>query len=70
MPKEEDKLQLLGRNLRRWREYKKKSQQEIAEKFGCKQSYISKLENGEINITYTQLLAYCKAIGASLIQII
>ena len=70
MAKEEDNLQLLGRNLRRWREHTKKSQQEVAEKFGCKQSYISKLENGEINITYTQLLAYCKAIGASLIQII
>ncbi|HRH57691.1 MAG TPA: helix-turn-helix transcriptional regulator [Chitinophagales bacterium] len=63
-------LAALGKNLKAMREKKKLSQSEAAEISGMKQGYISKLEAGEINITYTNLVAYCNALGITPIQVV
>lgn len=60
----------LGKNLRLMREKKKLSQADAAAKSGMKQGYISRLEQGEINITYTNLAQYCKAIGCTPIHVV
>ena len=65
-----ESLKVLGKNLRAVREKKHISQKDAELKTGKKQGYISKLENGEINITYKNLVAYCNALDFSPIQVV
>lgn len=69
MPANKDLIKL-GRNFKAIREKKNISQADFAEKAGLQQSYISSLENGKINVTYTTLISCCNALEITPIHVI
>jgi transcriptional regulator with XRE-family HTH domain len=62
--RESDKknLKLLGANIRRLREAKKLSLREMSYACNIDNSKISKIENGQINITFTTILQIASAL--------
>lgn len=52
----------IGRNLRKIREEKGLSQDEVAKSAGISLSYYNKLENGKKNLTQKVLQGICKAL--------
>lgn len=61
----EDKqiLKIIGNNLRAERNRKNLSQEGLAEKAGLIMGHISKIENGNMNIRLTTLIALLKALN-------
>jgi len=64
------RLKNLGKNICAIREKKKITQSHLADISGLKQTYISRLENGSINITYSNLLVICDALEISPMHIV
>ena len=60
-----DMRKLVGGNLRRIRENKGMTQEELAERSGFSQHYISTLENGKRNPTVVTLYELSSALGVS-----
>ncbi len=50
-----DILRVVGKNIRKLRESKGYSQEELAEKAGLKRSYLGHIERGDRNVTLTSL---------------
>ena len=54
----------LGQILRAYREAQTDMKQEqLAEKLGVKQSYISKIEKGNVRLGFIETREYCEALG-------
>ena len=45
-------------------------QEELAEKLGVHQSYISKTENGDRRIDLVELSDFCEALGVNLVELV
>lgn len=66
MAKKDQALVRLGANLRRAREKRGFSQEELAFKAGVHRTYVGGIERGEYNITILTLRRFVKALGISL----
>lgn len=60
-----DMRRLVGENVRRYRLAARMTQEELAEKSGFGQQYISDLERGRRNPTVVSLFELSQALGAS-----
>jgi transcriptional regulator with XRE-family HTH domain len=60
-----DMRKLVGRNLARVRREKRLTQEEVAERSGISQQYISGLERGRRNPTIVTLYLLAQAVGVS-----
>lgn len=68
---ENDNLRpILATNLRRLRESKKISQEELASRAGLHRTYIGAVERGERNITLTTLQRLAKALGVDPVSLL
>jgi transcriptional regulator with XRE-family HTH domain len=65
-----DMRRLVGRNVRRFREKKRWTQEQLAEISGFSQQYISSLEKGHRNPTVITLYELALALGVSHIELI
>ena len=54
---------VLGNTIRRLRENKKLSQEELASKANIDTSYLAKIENGYVNTTVRYLIKISRALG-------
>jgi transcriptional regulator with XRE-family HTH domain len=61
---------LVGRNVRRAREAKGLTQEQLAERSGFSQQYISGLENGRRNPTIVSLYEIAQALGVSHVDLV
>ena len=66
MAKKDDTLVKLGANLRRAREAKGWSQEELAYKCGVHRTYVGSVERGEYNVTILTLRKLTRALGMPL----
>lgn len=57
------RLNLLGKNIRKYREAKKLSQELLAEKVDLSREYITRIENGQKNVSLKKLFAIADALG-------
>lgn len=60
---------LVGRNVRRLRRDRRLTQEELAEKCGHSQQYISERERGEQNATLISIAEISQALGVSHIEL-
>ena len=60
-----DMRKLVGRNLRRIRQLKGLTQEQLAERSGFSQQYLSGLERGERNPTIVTLYELAQTLGVS-----
>jgi len=65
-----DMRKLVGRNVKRIRLAKGLSQEQLAEKSGFSQQYISGLEKGQRNPTIISLYELSKALGVSHVELV
>jgi len=65
-----DMRKLVGRNVKRIRLAKGLSQEQLAERSGFSQQYISGLEKGQRNPTIISLYELSKALGASHVELV
>jgi transcriptional regulator with XRE-family HTH domain len=65
-----DMRRLVGRNVRRLREKKRLTQEELAEVSGFSQQYISSLEQGHRNPTVITLYELAVALGVSHLELV
>lgn len=56
-------LNKLGYTIRKWREFKDIKQQELAQRIGKDKSWLSHVENGKTDITFTQVIMIANAIN-------
>jgi transcriptional regulator with XRE-family HTH domain len=56
--------------LKAVRELSGVTQQELANKLGCTQGFISKCESGELRLDIIQLKSWCEALGFSLSEFV
>lgn len=59
-----------GENLRRIRKSHMETQTGLAEKLDCSQSYIAKIENGQISMPLSMAISICGLYGLYLEQLI
>jgi transcriptional regulator with XRE-family HTH domain len=65
-----DMRRLVGRNVRRFRENKRLTQEKLAEISGFSQQYISSLEQGQRNPTVITLCELAIALGVSHVELV
>jgi transcriptional regulator with XRE-family HTH domain len=65
-----DMRRLVGRNVRRFRENKRLTQEKLAEISGFSQQYISSLEQGQRNPTVITLYELATALGVSHVELV
>ena len=65
-----DMRKLVGRNVRRAREAASLTQEQLAERSGFSQQYISDLERGRRNPTIVSVFEIAQALGATPIQLL
>lgn len=67
-----DKLNLVktGKNLKQIRKSHGNTQTELAEKIGCSQSYVTKIENGQTPMSLSTAIEICALYGLSIEQLI
>lgn len=65
-----DMRQLVGRNARRIREAKGLTQEQLAERSGFSQQYLSDLERGLRNPTVVTLFELAQALGVSHVDLV
>ena len=65
-----DMRKLVGRNVRRAREAAGLTQEQLAERSGFSQQYISDLERGRRNPTIVSVFEIAQALGATPIQLL
>ena len=61
---------VFGKYLKEKREEKKMFQQEVADKVGIVQSYVSRIEKGERNIDFALGIKICAVVGGSVEEFI
>ena len=66
MAKKDHALVRLGANLRKAREAKEWSQEELAYRCGVHRTYVGSVERGEYNVTILTLRKFTKSLGLSL----
>ena len=59
---------LVGRNFRRFRQKAGLTQEDVQERAGFSQQYVSELENGKCNPELETLFGLAKAVGASAVD--
>jgi transcriptional regulator with XRE-family HTH domain len=57
------KAQALAEKLKQARKAAGLSQVELAQKLGRSQSYVTKVENGHMNVGVIELITYCSVLG-------
>jgi transcriptional regulator with XRE-family HTH domain len=65
-----DMRKLVGRNFARIRQYKGLTQEQVEERSGFSQQYLSGLERGRRNPTVVTLLELARALGVSHVELI
>ena len=60
----------LGKNIKMMRVFKDQSQAEVSFKSGLDQSYLSRVENGTVNITVVKLCQIAKALRCNVDELI
>jgi transcriptional regulator with XRE-family HTH domain len=65
-----DMRKLVGRNVKRVRQDKGLTQEELAERWGFSQQYISGLEQGQRNPTIVSLYELATALGVSHMELV
>jgi transcriptional regulator with XRE-family HTH domain len=65
-----DMRKLVGRNLRRIRQLKGLTQEQLAERSGFSQQYLSGLERGERNPTIVTLYELAQTLGISHLDLV
>lgn len=65
-----DMRKLVGRNVRAVRQAKGMTQEQLAEKSGFSQQYISDLERGRRNPTVVSLYELAQALGSTPVELI
>lgn len=65
-----DMRKLVGRNVARLRREKGLTQEEVAERSGFSQQYLSSLEQGRRNPTIITLYELAQALGVSHVQLV
>ncbi|PKH91714.1 transcriptional regulator [Pseudoalteromonas sp. 78C3] len=60
----------LGKNIKMMRVLKDKNQAELSFKSGLDQSYLSRVENGTVNITVIKLCRIAKVLECNLIELV
>jgi transcriptional regulator with XRE-family HTH domain len=65
-----DMRQIVGRNIRRYRQIAKLSQEEVAGRMNVAQGYLSGLEAGQRNPTVTMLGLAAEALGVRVTQLV
>lgn len=65
-----DMRKLVGRNVRAVRQAKGMTQEQLAEKSGFAQQYISDLERGERNPTIVSLYELAEALGSTPVELL
>jgi transcriptional regulator with XRE-family HTH domain len=65
-----DMRKLVGRNLRRIRQLKGLTQEQLAERSGFSQQYLSGLERGERNPTIVTLYELAQTLGVSHLDLV
>ena len=65
-----DMRRLVGRNVARIRRAKELSQEELAERSGFSQQYLSGLERGQRNPTVVTLYELAQALGVSHVELV
>ena len=65
-----DMRKLVGRNLRRIRQLKGLTQEQLAERSGFSQQYLSGLERGERNPTVVTLYELAQTLGVSHLDLV
>jgi transcriptional regulator with XRE-family HTH domain len=58
------------RLLRQTRERQEVTQEQLAERWGATQSFVSKCERGERRIDVLELRSFCRAMGVSLVNFV
>jgi transcriptional regulator with XRE-family HTH domain len=58
-----NQLTKLGYTIRKWREFKDIKQQDLALKINKDKSWLSHVENGKMDVTYTQILLMANALN-------
>ena len=58
-----NQLTKLGYTIRKWREFRDIKQQELAYKISKDKSWLSQVENGRTDITYTQVVSIADALN-------
>lgn len=66
----DDFAKKLGKNIKMMRVYKDKSQDEISFISGLNQSYLSRVENGTVNVTVIKLYSIAKALECNLVELV
>lgn len=66
----DDFAKKLGKNIKMMRVYKEQSQAELSFKSGLDQSYLSRVENGTVNVTVNKLCRIAKALECNLIELV
>ncbi|HEY3875069.1 MAG TPA: helix-turn-helix transcriptional regulator, partial [Candidatus Kapabacteria bacterium] len=59
-------LKSIGQNIRQLREYRGLSGEQLAAKIGATKSYISKIENGRLNMTIGTLVKISNALNCAM----
>ena len=54
---------IVGKNIKKYREIKGLTQEQLADKIGTKKSYISRVENGHADIQVSTLLKIFQGLG-------
>ncbi|MEZ9235557.1 MULTISPECIES: helix-turn-helix domain-containing protein [unclassified Shewanella] len=66
----DDFAKKLGKNIKMMRVFKDKSQAELSFDSGLNQSYLSRVENGTVNVTVIKLCAIAKALECDLTELL
>ena len=65
-----DMHKLVGRNFARIRQHKGLTQEQVEERSGFSQQYLSGLERGRRNPTVVTLLEFARALGVSHVELV
>ncbi len=63
------RLKLMGKNICKYRENKKLSQEKLAEIVGLSREYITRIENGQKSVSLKKLFTIADALGAKICNI-
>jgi transcriptional regulator with XRE-family HTH domain len=70
VPSRREVLSSLGRNVRSWRRQRGLTQESVAELLGISVAYVSLIERGGRNPPYTAVIAFARALGISVAELV
>lgn len=62
-------LETIGRNIRRWREHREMKCEDFAAKIGLCKASLSKIENGQTDLSIKRIFAIAMALGLTTKQL-